>query len=175
MKKILAVILALLLLPCLYGCNKDGKTDIVTFYYPRINYLYDDESGVIGNEIFDLQGRTYSTEKLIQQYLKGPKNEQLHSPLASRCRLIEFIKGNDYIHLVFADSIDQLMPADLISSLAALAITCFDIADVQEIHISAVTALLDGQQKIIFTKDSIILWDEFTEMDSVTQPTETGE
>lgn len=175
MKKIIVICLMLLLTICLCACGSTSNSDSVVFYYPRAEYLYDDTSGMIGKEITVYSKQTLSIEKILQHYLDGPDDTALHSPLTNKVQLMDVSLDKNALVIQFSDTIADFFPTELTPSLAALAMTCFDVSDAEEVHICAESVLLYGQQRIVFTRTSILLWDSCIENPTASQPTELGE
>lgn len=175
MKKIIALCLMLLLTICLCACDSTPNDDSVVFYYPRVEYLYDDSSGMIGKETTVYSGQALSVEKILQYYLDGPDDAALHSPLTNQVQLMDVSLDENALVIRFSDTIADFFPTELTPSLAALAMTCFNVSDAEEVHICAENVLLYGQQRIVFTRNSILLWDSCIENATASQPTKSGE
>ena len=80
----------LLLCLCLFlpGCSGELMKNPVTFYYPRQEYRYGAEDGVISSEQREASGHTNDLRYLLSLYLIGPSSDELVSPLPWGTRLL---------------------------------------------------------------------------------------
>ena len=169
MKKLLCVILAVSLL-LLNACGFSKNSNIV-FYYPRVSYLYNRDDGVIDFEKKQSSLRDYSLDELIVFYLEGPSDTQFYCPLSGDVQLIETREDKNGLHITFSSELSDLSATELTLGLAALSKTLFQVTEAESICIHAEETLLDGEQKIVFKRDNIYLWDSFTDQVPTTQTT----
>ena len=80
----------LLLCLCLFlpGCSGELMKNPVTFYYPRREYRYGAEDGVISSEQREASGHANDLRYLLSLYLIGPSSDELVSPLPWGTRLL---------------------------------------------------------------------------------------
>ena len=172
MKKIISILLFVLTLFIFIGCNGSERNRKINFYYPKITYDY--RSEIIGTERASLSNET-DYRKVIETYLKGPTDVQLHCPLSQQTELTHTHFENKTLTLQFTDSITNINPTSLISALAALSKTCFEFMDVNIIQICAESVLINGEQKIVITKDTVLLLDNHVHSTVPDVTTVTGE
>ncbi|MFR2867944.1 MAG: hypothetical protein ACLTCK_08360, partial [Oscillospiraceae bacterium] len=75
---------------CLFlpGCSGELMKNPVTFYYPRREYQYGAEDGVISSEQREASGHADDLHYLLSLYLIGPSSDELVSPLPWGTRLL---------------------------------------------------------------------------------------
>ena len=93
--------LCLLLCLCLFlpGCSGELMKNPVTFYYPRREYRYGAEDGVISSEQREASGHTNDLRYLLSLYLIGPSSDELVSPLPWGTRLLGVSRENGTVTL----------------------------------------------------------------------------
>ncbi len=169
MKKLFCCFLALFLF-AISACSSNGASEsTLVFYYPRSNYQYNSESGVISYEKKNGNLRQNSLEEFISQYMKGPSDPALYCPLSKDIQLLEFKEDNTGLHITFDAALSKLSPTDLSLGLAAFAKTLYQITDAESICIHAAETLLDGETKMVFKRDMIYLFDSFTDQIPTTE------
>ena len=153
------LLLSIILLLSLTACSSNAIMNQSIFYYPRPVLQYNDSNGVIGSEKTTQTIRKSSDSEIIQLYLDGPNSQDLCSPLSEHTELLSVTKDANSIVFIFTNSIVEINPTLLTPSLVALAKTCFEIYDINEIRIQAESVLLNTEQEIIINKDNVFLWD----------------
>ena len=157
MRKIIALVLAALLLMGLTGCVDSADTAV--FYYSRYDnaYLYGQDNAVIAGEYRDVTGHRQDLKYLLTLYFHGPTMEHLRSPFPSgmSLRSVERRQGTLYVEL--SASLTMLTGTDLTLACACLAKTCFALTDAEAVTISAHGL---GFVSMTLTRDSLMLSDD---------------
>lgn len=133
----------------------DSQT--ASFYYLRSELTYGEADSVIAAESHDTTGHDGDLKYLLLLYLTGPTDEALASPFPADTRLLECTRREDVLTLVLDDSFAQLTGMSLTKACVCLAMTCFDLTDVQAVSIRAQSALLENAKSIEITRDSLVL------------------
>lgn len=163
MKKAKIFLIVVLLLICICACTGEDSGNTVMFYYPRLDFQFGTADGVIGKENTNFNKNSLSVDDIVAEYLKGPASAQYTSPLTGNSKTFELYNDGNTIRFIFDDSIAKVPSTELTAALAALALTCLENSTAQEVHISAETVILNGEMTLIYTKENILLWDNFIE------------
>ena len=96
----------LLLCLCLFlpGCSGELMKNPVTFYYPRREYQYGAEDGVISSEQREASGHANDLRYLLSLYLIGPSSDELVSPLPWGTRLLGVSRQDGTVTLELTDT-----------------------------------------------------------------------
>lgn len=91
---------------CLFlpGCSGELMKNPVTFYYPRREYQYGAEDGVISGEQREASGHADDLHYLLSLYLIGPSSDELVSPLPWGTRLLGVNRQDGTITLELTDT-----------------------------------------------------------------------
>ena len=116
MKNILCLILIAALLLCLCGCEKGPGENEAIFYYPRIQFEFGSDQGVMVPEYHDVSGHTGDLRYLISLYLRGPTNPELTLPFPGGTILVELEKTETELSVVLSSGIIALDPMDMITA-----------------------------------------------------------
>ena len=157
MKNILCLILTAILLLCLCGCEKGPDENEAIFYYPRIEFEFGSDQGVMVPEYHDVSGHTEDLRYLISLYLRGPTNPELTLPFPGGTILVELEETETKLSVVLSSGVIALDPLDLITTCGCLAQTCFAISDAEVVHISSLPSTAKQQVDMTFSRDSILL------------------
>ena len=167
------IILSILLITALLlGCTpstSSGSSPV--FYYPKGVYSFDTTDSVFYAEPRDKAYWDMDISNVIFDYLKGPENKALHNAFSVEVEVLECRSDKSGLHITLSASVADLAPMDMTIGLVALARTCFGFTDADTIYIHADSVLLDGEQKIVFTRDNILYWDQYIYCDPTTAPT----
>lgn len=141
-KRITCLLLALLLLGSLFGCQYNESGDIqapAEFFYPRKSdsFVYGAENGVLGSEIREAADRTGDLNYLLSIYLRGPNSEDLRSPFPAGCTLESVRADGDTLFVVLSAEFAGLENLELTLACASLAKTCFSLSGLQKVRIEA--------------------------------------
>ena len=157
MRKIIALLLAAVLLLGVFGCTQ--TMDTAVFYYTRYedSYLYGQENAVIASEYRDITGHAGDLKYLLTLYFHGPTMEALTSPFPSGMGLRSVELVDDTLFIELSSSLTMLGSTDLTLACACLAQTCFGLCEAQSVSISAEGL---GIVSMTLTRDSLLLADD---------------
>lgn len=159
MKKLLCILLVLCMLP-LYGCAQPEVPieNPVFFYYRQKTVTYDDENGVIAKELRDAGARLDDISYLLEQYLQGPESETLLRTFPRGSRVSLRVQEDTAV-IVVNRNFATLTGIDLSLACACLTLTVCELTGTEYALIQGQDALLDGNQSIHMSKNSILLLD----------------
>ena len=159
MKKLLCILLVLCMLP-LFGCAQpeDPIENPVFFYYRQKNLTYDNETSVIAKELRDAGTRLDDISYLLEQYLQGPESETLLATFPRGSQISFQVLENTAV-IVVNDKFAALTGIDLSLACACLTLTVCELTGTDHALIQGQDALLDGNQSIYMSKNSILLLD----------------
>ena len=150
--------LCLLLCLCLFlpGCSGELMKDPVTFYYPRREYQYGAEDGVISSEQREASGHTNDLRYLLSLYLIGPSSDELVSPLPWGTRLLGVSRENGTVTLELTDTAQSVTDTEFTLACACLTMTTLSITGGDEVTITS------GSRSVTMSRDSLTLIDDST-------------
>lgn len=125
------------------------------FYYPRAEYLFYDPEPVIAWENRDTAGHTQDLRYLLSQYLMGPLDQNLRSPLPRGTRMVSLeITGAD-VTVTVSEEADNLSDARFSLAAACLALTVQDC-----LGSSGQLTLICEDRSFAVTKESLMMYEE---------------
>lgn len=146
---VLLLLCALILTGC--GFTQDSSR----FYYPREEYLFNDPEPVIGWETRDTAGHTQDLRYTLSQYLMGPLDQKLQSPLPRGTRMVSLeIVGTD-VTVTVSEEADSLSDAKFSLAAACLALTVQDSR-----HNGGQLTLICGDRSFTVTEENLLLYEE---------------
>ena len=150
--------LCLLLCLCLFlpGCSGELMKNPVTFYYPRREYQYGAEDGVISSEQREASGHTNDLRYLLSLYLIGPSSDELVSPLPWGTRLLGVSRENATSTLELTDTAQSVTDTEFTLACACLTMTTLSITGGDEVVITS------GSRSVTMRRDSLTLIDDST-------------
>ena len=156
--KRLTAILILFALCFASGCHSGKSPEIpVKYYYPNATISYGTEDGFLSYEQREGIGR--SADASIAEYLKGPVDSVYSNPFPKNTKLISFEMQDDIIHLVLSDNYATLTGLHLSVANACLSMTVLELTGANTVSIQCESVQIDGQNSIMITRDSILLYD----------------
>ncbi|MBD9116463.1 MAG: hypothetical protein EGQ10_04690 [Clostridiales bacterium] len=154
MKRFFCLLLCLCLV--LPGCSSELMKDPVTFYYPRREYQYGAEDGVISSEQREASGHADDLRYLLSLYLIGPSSEELVSPLPWGTRLLGVNRQDGTITLELTDTSFTMTDTEFTLACACLTMTTLSIVSGDEVTITS------GGRSVTMSRDSLTLIDDST-------------
>ncbi len=156
MKQILcfAVILALLLAS---GCKSKDDPSGTPFYYCVSSPSYGQGSTAITQEYRD--GIPSDLMEALQVYLEGPESADLVSPFPADLTIVSAIQEGAIVYLTVSMEMTALRGLDLTMACGCLTLTTLALTDAEQVQISSIYGLLDGQRTIIMDKNTLLLYD----------------
>lgn len=165
MKRLFAIILLFLMLPCLCACAQEKILFPVTFHYlraplPNGEISHGAPDSVIVPEIREGDGHQEDFTFLLDIYLLGPLESTCRSPFPVGTRLEEFTLENGAASIVLSDDFGELTGIDLTLACGCLTMTVMDLTGAETVTILTEDTLLDGKESITMDRSNIILIDE---------------
>lgn len=154
MKRFFCLFLCLCLV--LPGCSSELMKDPVTFYYPRREYQYGAEDGVISSEQREASGHADDLRYLLSLYLIGPSSEELVSPLPRGTRLLGVSREDGTITLELTDTSLTATDTEFTLACACLTMTTLSIVSGDEVTITS------GGRSVTMSRGSLTLIDDST-------------
>ena len=154
MKQILSLILTVLLLTGLLGCDSSA-IDPVSFYYCREpeSFVYFKEDSVVCVEPRDLTGHQEDLRYMIGLYLAGPLDEGLVCPFPQNTRLLAAIQIGDTIRIDLSDTEETMSDIQFSLASGCLSLTCMHFASCNEVII------VSGNRSANFNFENLVLFD----------------
>ena len=163
MKKFLCILLTILLLIPLIGCQRHNDSNAFTFYYPRSDFGYDTLEEKFYDEIIAKEIREdispSTTYEIISIHLKGPIIQDFANPYPENLSLETVVAEGETLYITVSDHLSYLTGIDLIVACACLGKTGMELTSTTTVQISCRKALLDGKKSIILQNDLIIVND----------------
>ena len=153
---LLLAMIALLLV----GCGQKQKNVEVRFYYPRAEYVYNLNDGVIAYEVRSNRGITSSAE-LMNLYLQGPTEEGFLTLFPDDLSVLSLYTMEDTVYVTISDSLADLSGAPLILTCACIGRTAMDLTGTTNAQIQCKKQLLDGKNFISINEDTVFYNDTF--------------
>lgn len=153
MKKVLCLLVLPVLVVSFCACTF-FKADTVSFYYPRREFLFDEQDGVIAPENRDASGHTTDMQYLLSLYLMGPLSQDLAPAFPKKTHLISCSRNDAKINIELSDTSEDLTDADFSLSCACLALTCIRAFSAEEIMI------ISGSRTHSIREDTLLLYED---------------
>lgn len=168
MKRILCIILAFAMLPVAAACQQQPSYTPLNFYYPRAEFAYGIEDGVIAAEIrTDLSYKSPSL--LLSEYLEGPLGAEFTNPFPEGLKIVSVYTQSGTVYITLSDQLAQLSGVPLIIACACIAKTSMSLLKSANVQISCETKLLDGKKTVNINEQNIVFYDSIP---TVTEPKE---
>ncbi len=158
MKKILCF---LLILAALFsaGCSSQQPQPTGTpFYYCAATPDYSSGSTAIIQEYRD-DVPSDSLMAALELYLAGPQSGDLLSPFPDGMQILSATQEGNTVYLTVSMELTTLTGLELTIACGCLTMTSLALTDAQQVQISPIYGLLDGQRTIIMNKNTILLTD----------------
>lgn len=165
MKRIVAAVLLLLLLPVLCACAPDKEiVSPVSFHYlrtpqPNGEIHHGSADSVITAEIRESADHAKDYSYLLDIYLLGPLDANCRTPYPVGTFLEEFTLENGIAHITLSDNFGSLTGIDLTLACGCLTLTVMDLTGADTVIIRAEGTMLDGRESVTMDRSSIILTD----------------
>ena len=158
MKRIICFILVLTLL-FVGGCSKKSKQNQGTpFYYCAASPSYSTNSCVILEE-YRNDIPEVSLLEILECYLAGPQSSDLTTPFPKGLVILSAEQDGDLLQLVVSMEMTGLSGLELTLACGCLTLTCLALTDAQQVQITPIYGLLDGQRSITMDKNILLLFD----------------
>ena len=169
MKRLIAVFLICACIFTIYGCSESKPdVDTVNFYYRTEEITYNSTDGVICPEQRTVDDIT-DTLSALNQYLRGPLSDTLINPFPDGTTITAIQSDNNTLYLTMSNSFSALSGLELTLACTALCKTAMELTGLVAVQLSCTDGLLDGNQTITITADSLV-WMDVAESTQPEQP-----
>ena len=158
MKKTVIFLLIFVTLFALAACSQKEEHNVV-FYFRTAETTFGTKEGVIASENRNIQ--IQDEQAILEEYFKGPRNENLRSPFPENIALDNYISGLGRTTLVLSENISQLPDHDLTIACACIAKTVFDLTDTRSVEIKSDAGLIGGMQSMVLIRNDFIIYDDY--------------
>lgn len=163
MKKCIAVLLIVMCLFHLAGCQKEAPAPIgPAFYYCAADIGYSMDSTAIRAEHRENAAQD-TLQQMLVKYLAGPESADLRSPFPVGMKLIEVSLEGNTVYITVSDALSSLSGLELTLACSCISLTCLDFTGAELVVISAQDSLLDGQKYVTMDKNTLLLLDTVLE------------
>jgi len=162
MKRLICLLLFVSLFS-LPGCNTPSASEYDTpvyFYYPYADVDLYEEKGIVDCEV--REGAGFATDpELINNYLKGPKRNELYSPFPAGGYASDATISGNRIRVILSSDFNHLVGLQLTMATSCLGLTLLESKNVAivEIHILADDGSIS--RSFFLTRDNIMLKDTY--------------
>ena len=153
MKRFLCFLLICALLISLGGCGVETKSH-ASFYYPRTEFQFGTEDGVIHSETRDIAGHEEDLFYLTALYLAGPLEEDLYSPFHASTLLISVEQNGDEVIIHLTDSGVYMLDSEFSLACACLSLTCMEISDAASFTVKS------QDRSVTMSRDNMTILDQ---------------
>lgn len=153
MKKILCTLTLFSIMVSFCSCAI-SQSDTVFFYYPRVDFVYDEPDGVIASEERDAAGHTADMQYLLSLYLMGPLKQDLVPAFPENTRLLSGSINGSRMLIELSDTSESLTDAEFSLACSCLALTCIKASGVEEV------AITSGSRTLTIREDMLLLYEE---------------
>lgn len=160
-KRIIALYFIILFFLSACAVVQDPKTS-PQLYYPSANFSYGINSEIIQQAADEPTGATI--EDILQNYLKGPADPNFTNPFPKGTSLLACTTEESHTTIALSDRFADLTGIELTIACVCLAKTTMALTSASTVTIICESQLLDGDQKITLTNDSILLVDTSTNL-----------
>ena len=163
MKRLTALLLAILTLLSLWGCEQAQEIVCpVSFHYLRAplsngEIAHGSADSVIAPEIREGDGRDILY--LLDIYLLGPLDRDFRSPFPVGTTLEDFSMEDGTANLLLSDELGKLSGIDLTLACGCLTLTVMDLTGAETVTIRAERTLLDGKESLTMDRSLILIDD----------------
>ena len=165
MKKTLILLLVLLLVTTLWGCEigQSITDDPVNFYYPwsdlEAMMKQNPHCTVVGSELHEISGNRDSLAYVLSLYFLGPQDSALTSPFPKNTALLSVQEQAGRLTLTLSSNFSQLKGIDLTIACTCLAKTCLDLTDADSIYIRSEVENPQDSVSFTITRKNLLLSD----------------
>ena len=165
MKKLIVCILCFTMMLSLCSCkaNEEEILEPAEFYYCRETIGYNSLEGVIAAETRESVHFAGDPQLLLESYLRGPRSEEMISPLPAGVKLLSYEKIDDTVFLLFSKEFSTLSGIRLSTACSCIVMTLYAYADVTQVCFQAKSGQLDNKDEVTMTISDIVLLDTMVE------------
>ena len=166
MKRLICILLALLAVLSLAGCqNEKVPQSTVTVYYRAASVSYGSSDGVLSPYQLDATGHEDDPIHLLNAYLSMTPPSEYSRTFPSNTHLVSLNLDGLTAKVVLSNNFASLKGLNLSIACASLTRTVISLTGCHEVIISAEDAQLDGKNFITLSHDSYLLLDDIVDKD----------
>ena len=160
MKRLFSLILALILLTGLWGCQEPEYRSPGVFYFYRTDTAFSGTDGVLAPEVRELAGIENDLDAILALYCQGPVSRDLESPIPKGCPAPSCTLEDGTLTLRFSREFAQLEGMELTVAVGGLARTFLELTGAERLVLTADGGLLDGETSMTVTLADLALRDD---------------
>lgn len=162
------VLLVLVLLPgCAAKMPTESPAQQIDLFYCRVEPAYGTLDGLLAAESCDWQVTDGDYLSLMQRYLEGPVSPELESPFPANAEFLDITVQSQCANVTVNAAIAALQGIDLTIALSAVSKTMLQFSEIQSVRFTAQNILLGGQESLLFTQESLVLYDDSAQSQQV--------
>ncbi len=168
MKRMIAIALLFLALPCLCACSQEKDLVYpISYHYlraplPNGQIEHGSADSLIGTEIREGDGYQQNPSLLLDVYLHGPLDRNFRTPFPVGTALRQLTVQDAKATVVLSQQFANLTGVDLSLACGCLTLTVMDLTGAESVTIISHGALLDGKESITMDRTNLILVDNTT-------------
>ena len=164
MKRLIGLFLLVLLF--FSACGGD---DEIRFYYPKAEFDYRAESGIMESEVREAPGHEDDLNYLMAVYFEGPVDQELTSPFPRGTAMLEYSLSGNTLEMTMNESFAALDDLEHTIASACIAQTCFGLTDAEHIVIKYNSDRY-GSKTINLSRDSLVMTDNAVDPSQTIEP-----
>lgn len=159
-KRIMILLSAIICLLCC-GCQKKAEElrEPTAFYYCNRTVSFNTEEGVICSEMREGEHFSADAEKMLREYLSGPKSAELYSPIPQGTELVSFEINLDTAYIILSKEFSNLNGIKLSTACSCMVKTLAEYTPITKAQIYVDGGLIDNKDSITITVADIVLVD----------------
>ena len=159
----LALFLCFALVFLLIGCTDAHHFDTpVTFFYTVKTIDHENGGSVFGKETRESAPFAEDIQLLINEYLKGPKSDNLYNPFPEGSSITGAKRDGNVLTLYLSKQFDKLSLDKLSIAISCLAQTAFEYTSAPVLLLIPDGTFIDGSTNKTLTADSFMFSDKNT-------------
>ena len=164
MRRIIAALLALVLLGSLMGCGASSSdTKEIVGYYRQAKTDFKNKTGIVAAEPCRWYKDTMTVEAFLEQYFKGPESNELISPFPQEVRLKSYHNENGISTITLDGGYDRLDGISKSIACACLTKTLLQFPEIESVTVREAGSLTTSPDSRRLSDSSFVLFDEETE------------
>ena len=162
-KRVICLLLALLLLPCICACQKEAPTieQPINFYYHCANPEEGLATDVIAVHV--VEGAQFDGELIwiLNHYVSYTPAEGFVKTFPKNCHVLSLKQYDSYVDIVMGKEFAELSGINLTIAATCIARTVADLTGIRRINLSVSDGMLDGQAILSINLDNLVTLDPY--------------
>ncbi len=165
MRRFVCLLLALLLIPALWGCDSRPEEPVepVNFYYLRIQdpngLVHGTADSVVLGEVREALGLRSDLTALLDLYLLGPETPAVRSPFPEGTGLVGWELDQGVLQISLTSEFTALKDLDLTLACACLTRTCLELVQADSVQILSQDPDSGASVSVTLSPDDLIFTD----------------